>query len=73
MLQTTLYSLPDTATRLGISEAVIDKFIKKGLITPVADASTPKLTPYGLRRLTRILELYEHSCSLDHIERALNS
>ena len=67
-----LHTITDTAVHLGISEALIIKFIKKGLVTPVKDATAPKLTGYGIRRLSRILDLYERSHSLDNIEQMLN-
>lgn len=73
MQRSNLHTISDSAVQLGISEALVSRFIKKGLITPVHDATTPKLTSYAIRRLSRILDLYEQSCSLDHIEQKLNS
>lgn len=72
MYQTQLHSIPETAHSLGVSEALVERFIKKGLVTPVEDVTAPKLTEYGIRRLNRILELYENSYSFDTIEKALN-
>ncbi len=72
MYQNQLHSIPETAHSLGVSEALVERFIKKGLVTPVNDVTTPKLTEYGIRRLNHILKLYENSYSFDRIEKALN-
>jgi len=67
-----LVSISDAASSLAVSEAYIDKFIKLGLVTPVKDGRTEKLTSYGFRRLMRIIDMYEKSFSTDYIETALN-
>ncbi len=71
--ENTLQSISEAAYRLGVSEALIEKFIKKGLLTPIQDETTLKLTAYGFRRLARILDLYEHSYPFDRIEYMLNN
>ena len=67
-----LVSINEVADSLAISVALIDKFIRLGLVTPVTEGRASKLTPYGMRRLTRIIDMYEKSFSADRIEQALN-
>ncbi|GEM_PF-2350797 len=73
MHQANLYPLQEAAKNLGISESLIEKFIKKGLVIPIRDKKARKLTPYGLRQLRRVINLYEQSYSLDLIERLINN
>ena len=72
MQQSILQSVSETAFHLGISEALIEKFIKKGLLIPAKDETAQKLTPYAVRQLARIIDLYEHSYPLERIEYMLN-
>jgi hypothetical protein len=68
-----LYSIDDAARQLAVSKALIYKFIKLGLVIPAEkDMVKPKLTPYGLRRLMDIVDLYEKSYSTESIEAMLN-
>jgi len=41
MYQIQLHSIPETAHSLGVSEALVERFIKKGLVTPVKDVTAP--------------------------------
>lgn len=66
------YSIAEVATDLKLSEDLIKKFIKKGLIVPVNDGLYPKLTRYNIRRLLKIVDLYEKSFSTDSIEYIIN-
>lgn len=72
MYQATMYTISEAAGNLGVSEALIRKFIMLGLITPVNDGYAAKLTSYHFRRLTRIVDLYEKSYSPESIESILN-
>ncbi|KAA3611132.1 MAG: hypothetical protein D8M58_14250 [Calditrichaeota bacterium] len=67
-----LISISDAANSLQVSEALVDKFIKLGLVKTIQDGRLPKLTPYGIRRLTRIVDMYDQSFSTEKIENALN-
>ncbi len=67
-----LISIADAANSLKVSEALVDKFIKMGLVSTIKDGHFFKLTPYGIRRLTRIVNMYEQSFSTERIENALN-
>jgi hypothetical protein len=72
MYQTALYTIPEAAGNLGVSEALIKKFISRGLVMLVNDGLAPKLTSYNMRRLIRVVDLYEKSYPLDRIETILN-
>ncbi len=68
-----LYSIDDAAKKLAVSKALIYKFINMGLVIPAEkDPSKPKLTPYGLRRLMDIVQMYEQSYSPESIESIIN-
>jgi Mn-dependent DtxR family transcriptional regulator len=67
-----LVSISDAANSLKVSEALVDKFINMGLVSTIQDGRLPKLTPYGIRRLIRIVDLYEQSFSPERIEMVLN-
>ncbi len=73
MYQATMYTISEAAGNLGVSEALIKKFITMGLLTPINDGYAPKLTSYNFRRLTRIVDLYEKSYSPESIETILNN
>ncbi len=73
MYQSNLQPIHEVAAHLGVSVALIEKFIKKGLVVPVVDDKAPKLTPYGMRRLRQVVDLYEKSYSLEKIENLLNN
>ena len=66
------YSIAEVAKDLKLSEDLIKKFIKKGLIIPVNDGLSPKLTRYNIRRLLKVVDLYEKSFSTDSIEYIIN-
>jgi predicted DNA-binding protein YlxM (UPF0122 family) len=66
------YSIQEVANDLEVSEDLIKKFIKKGLIIPVNDGLSPKLTRYNIRRLLKVVDLYEKSFSTDSIEYIIN-
>lgn len=73
MQQSGLLSLQEVSNNLHISEALIFKFIKRGLVKPVYDEGKyPKLTSYGMRQLSRVLELYEKSHSPESIDYIIN-
>jgi len=67
-----LTSLTDAAQSLEISISLVNKFINMGLVNTVKDGNFKMLTPYGFRRLSRVIDLYEKSYSPDSIEAALN-
>ena len=67
-----LISIADAANSLKVSEALVDKFIKLGLVSTIQDGHFIKLTPYGIRRLTRIVDMYDQSFSTERIEDLLN-
>ena len=67
-----LVSLSEAANTLKISVPLIAKFIKRGLISTVSKGKLKMLTPYGIRRLIRVVDLYEKSYSTDSIEKELN-
>lgn len=73
MYQSNLYSLNEAAMNLGISLDLVYKFIQMGLITAVNDGQAPKLTSYNMRRLIRVIDLYEKSYSPDRIEFMINN
>ena len=66
------YSIQEVANDLEVSEDLIKKFIKKGLIIPVNDGLSLKLTRYNIRRLLKVVDLYEKSFSTDSIEYIIN-
>jgi len=72
MYHTALYTIPEAAGNLGVSEALIKKFVSQGLVTLVNDGMAPKLTSYNMRRLIRVVDLYEKSYPMDSIESMLN-
>ncbi len=72
MQDSLLISITDAANTLKVSEALVDKFIKLGLVSTIQDGFSTKLTPYGIRRLTRIVDMYDQSFSTDRIENLLN-
>jgi len=68
-----LYTIDDAAKQVAVSKTLVNKFINMGLIIPAkSDMETPTLTPYGLRRLTYVVDLYEKSYSAESIETLLN-
>jgi hypothetical protein len=67
-----LTSLTEAAQSLEISISLVNKFINLGLVNTVKDGNFKMLTPYGFRRLSRVIDLYEKSYSPDSIEAALN-
>jgi len=67
-----LKSLAEAANSLEISLSLVNKFINLGLVKTVKNGNYLMLTPYGFRRLSRIVELYEKSYSTDNIEAVLN-
>ena len=67
-----LTSLADAANSLEISVSLVNKFVNLGLVNTVKNGSFKMLTPYGFRRLSRVIDLYEKSYSPDGIEAVLN-
>ena len=67
-----LTSLADAANSLEISVSLVNKFINLGLVKTVKNGNFKMLTPYGFRRLCRVMDLYEKSYSPDSIEAVLN-
>lgn len=67
-----LYSINEAADTVAISADLVDKFITLGLIKTIKDGNSDMLTSYGVRRLSKLVELYESSsfCT-ENIERAL--
>lgn len=72
MQNSQLLSIADAADSLQVSEALVDKFIKMGLVTTIQDGRFTKITPYGIRRLMRIVDMYDQSFSPESIEKLLN-
>jgi len=72
MLNPELVSISEAANSLEISEAVVDKIIERGLLPTIKNGASNMLTPYGIRRLTRIINMYAQSFSTENIEKALN-
>ncbi len=70
-MQSELYGLNEVAQQLGVSTEVVKRFIRMGLVFP-ASKNNMKFTRYGVRRLQRVLDLYEKSYPLDRIETILN-
>ncbi|MCB0281966.1 MAG: hypothetical protein KDF60_05245 [Calditrichaeota bacterium] len=66
-----LLSVSEAASSLQISEDLVQKFIQMGLIATVKEGHSKKLTPYGMRRLMRAMDMYEKSYSTENIERLL--
>jgi len=67
-----LISVAEAANSLKVSEELVDKFIKLGLVKTIKDGHLTRLTPYGIRRLSRIVALYDQSISPEKIENLLN-
>jgi len=67
------YTVPEAANNLAVSEAVVDKFIKRGLVLVRHTAGHKILSPYSYRQLVRVLDLYEKSYSATGIEQVLNN
>ncbi len=72
LIQNHLIPINEAAKSLAVNENLIVKFIHQGLLFPVNDGATQKLTPYGYRRLARIIDLYEKSYSTESIESIIN-
>ena len=73
MQKTNLTTIAAAATYLNISEDLIIKFIKQGLITPIYEESKVKLTDYNFRRLITAVDLYEKCMPTETIEFLLNN
>lgn len=67
-----LITLTDAADSLEISVALINKFIRLGFVKTVRNGQFKMLTPYGIRRLSRVVDLYEKSYPPAYIEAELN-
>ena len=72
MSDSRLVSLADAAETLEISVALINKFIRLGFVKTVKNGQFKMLTPYGIRRLSRVVDLYEKSYPTAYIEAELN-
>jgi len=72
MNKSQLTSLEEAANFLEISVSLVNKFLNLGLVQTVDSGSYRMLTPYGFRRLRRVIDLYEKSYSTETIEAALN-
>ena len=70
-MQTDLYELNDVGQQLGVSPEVVKRFIRMGLVFPV-QKNNYKFTRYGVRRLQKVLDLYEKSYPIELIEAILN-
>jgi hypothetical protein len=66
-------TLRDASVYLNISEDLIRKFIALGFIKTINDGTAMKLTAYNLRRLKRVLDLYEKCFPPEKIEVILNN
>lgn len=67
------HTIEQAANNLGMSTALVEKFIKKGLVIPVQNEQALILTDYNLRQLERAAALYENSCPFDRIELHINN
>ena len=72
MSNSRLTSLTEAANFLEVNVSVVNKFVSMGLVATVNDGRFEMLTPYGLRRLRRVVDLYEKSYAPDIIEAVLN-
>lgn len=68
-----LTSIQDAASSLKISEELIMKFIKNGIVKAIVKRSNTKLTQYNLRRLSQAIELHEQCLPSEMIEFKLNN
>ncbi len=68
-----LLSIEDAAHNLQITEELVLKFVRSGIVKPIVDSSTLKLTGYNLRRLSQAIDLYEQCLTLENIEVRLNN
>ena len=68
-----LISVQEAAAHLKISEELVMKFIKNGIIKAIAGGSNAKLTQYSIRRLGQAIELHEQCLPTDIIEYRLNN
>jgi hypothetical protein len=68
-----LISIKDAASNLDISEELVFKFIHLGLVKPIVESSSMKLTKYNMRRLTQVIDLYEQCYPPETIEFRLNN
>jgi len=68
-----LTSIKDAASRLKISEELVMKFIKNGIVKAIVKCSNTKLTQYNLRRLSQVIKLHEQCLPSEMIEFKLNN
>jgi hypothetical protein len=68
-----LTSVQEAASRLKISEELVMKFIKNGIVKAIVKRSNTKLTQYNLRRLNQAIRLHEQCLPSEIIEYKLNN
>lgn len=67
-----IFTIPEVASNLEVSELLVNKFINKGLIHPVEQGKARKLTGYNYRQLVRVIDLYEKSYPYESIDAIIN-
>ena len=68
-----LTSVQEAAAFLKISEELVMKFIRNGIVKAIVDHSHTKLNQYNFRRLSVAVELHEKCLPPEVIEYQLNN
>ena len=68
-----LTSVQEAAAYLKISEELVMKFIRNGIVKAIGKCSRTKLNQYNIRRLSLAVELHEKCLPPDVIEYQLNN
>lgn len=68
-----LTSIEEAAAYLKISEELVLKFIRNGIVKTVVERSHTKLTQYNFRRLSQAIKLHEKCLPPEVIENRLNN
>ncbi len=68
-----LTSIQEAAAYLKISEELVMKFIRNGIIKAVVERSHTKINQYNFRRLSLAIELHEKCLPPETIEYRLNN
>jgi len=68
-----LISVQEAAAYFKISEELVMKFIRTGIVKAIVECSNTKLTQYNIRRLGQAIELHEQCLPLEIIEYRLNN
>ena len=68
-----LTSIKEAASSLKISEELVMKFIRNGIVKAIVEHSHTKLTMYNFRRLSLAIDLHEKCLPPEAIEYRLNN